>query len=173
MNTWCKQPHWTEWYTEHAAFGSLSSIRADFYLLGNNLLSLVRGEAKAFLPHLQNPLDGPQTVYLQQSLSAKLTDLLWSVAIHNVRHHGYLPIQQRRQLQRDLVGHHHCDVHSWRIFLNGLPAREASVRHFAKPSHAFMDSAHKAANCFRNIRSSKPNTLISHPGSCNSVNWHL
>lgn len=41
--------------TQLIAFGSLCSVRADFYLLGNNLFSPVHGEAKAFLPHLQNP----------------------------------------------------------------------------------------------------------------------
>lgn len=74
MNTWCKQPHWTEWYTEHAAFGSLSSIRADFYLLGNNLLSSVRGEAKAFLPHLQNASTAHrQFIYSSHFLQGSLT----------------------------------------------------------------------------------------------------
>lgn len=73
-------------------------------------------------------LGGSETLYSHQPFSVTFTDLLWPIAIHNVRHHGYLPVQQRRQLQRNLVGHHHCDVHSWRIFLNGLPAREASIR---------------------------------------------
>lgn len=52
------------------------------------------------------------------------TYLLSCISIHQVRHHGYLSVQQWWQFQRDLVGHHHCDVHSWRTSLSWLPAKE-------------------------------------------------
>lgn len=85
----------------------------------------------------------PQAIWLK--FPSPFTNLLSCISIHQVRHHGYLSVQQWWQFQRDLVvGHHHCDVHSWRTSLNWLPAKE--------PSLLKKNSGLQKVTCNNNVR---------------------
>lgn len=55
--------------------------------------------------------------------------LLCRITVNHVRYQRDLPIQERgrSQVQWNLVCHHHCDVHSWRNWLN-CPTWESTER---------------------------------------------
>lgn len=66
--------------------------------------------------------------------------LLGCLTINHVRHERDLPVQEggRSQVQWNLVCHHHCDVHSWRNWLNFLTWKSTEMRgcHYSALFHA-------------------------------------
>lgn len=66
--------------------------------------------------------------------------LLCRIAVNHVRHERDLPVQEggRSQVQRNLVCHHHCDVHSWRNWLNCPTWESTEIRNTLVTSiHSF------------------------------------
>lgn len=66
--------------------------------------------------------------------------LLCRIAVNHVRHERDLPVQEggRSQVQRNLVCHHHCDVHSWRNWLNCPTWESTEIRNTSVTSiHSF------------------------------------
>lgn len=75
--------------------------------------------------------------------------LLCCVTVNHVRHEWELSIQEggRSQVQWNLVCHHHCDVHSWRNWLN-CPTWESTERESIRTS-SFFRHIH---NCILKIK---------------------